>query len=159
MLSLQKILCPTDFSEASFEALNAAIKLALHFQAKLCLAHVLPPVAPPVAPVVGADPTFLLQGAEAYSEELRANAEQKLREIVADRITSELEVQSIIGIGDAPIEIVQFADTQAADVIVISTHGVTGWRHLVFGSVAEKVVRLARRPVLVIPASQPKAEG
>jgi nucleotide-binding universal stress UspA family protein len=159
MLPIFKILCPTDFSEASFEALNAAIKLALHFKAKLCLVHVIPPATPPVTPFVGADPGFLLQGAEVYARELLANAEKQLREIIDHRITPALEVQSRVGIGDAAAEIVQLAETEAVDVIVISTHGVTGWRHLVFGSVAEKVVRLARRPVLVIPVPQAKDES
>jgi nucleotide-binding universal stress UspA family protein len=159
VLPLQKLLCPTDFSEASFEALGAAIKLALHFNAKLCLAHVLPSIAPPVAPVINAGSTYVLQDAEAYSRELRGQAEKQLREIIENRIAPELEVRSVVGIGDAASEIVQLADTEAADVIVISTHGLTGWRHLVFGSVAEKVVRLARRPVLVIPVSQRKGHS
>jgi nucleotide-binding universal stress UspA family protein len=157
VLSLQTILCPIDFSDASFEALSTAIKLALHFHAKLCLAHVLPPVVAS-GPVIGADPTYLLQDAKAYSEELRADAEKKLREIIEHRIALELEVRSVVAFGDAATEIVQLADTEAAGVIVISTHGLTGWRHLVFGSVAEKVVQLSHRPVLVIPASQPKEE-
>jgi len=49
---------------------------------------------------------------------------------------------------------VRVASEENADLIVIATHGVTGWRHAMFGSVAEKVVRTARRPVLTIPAPQ-----
>lgn len=53
--------------------------------------------------------------------------------------------------GDADNEIVRLATKESADLIVIATHGVTGWRHLVFSSVAEKVIRLSERPFLVIP--------
>jgi nucleotide-binding universal stress UspA family protein len=53
---------------------------------------------------------------------------------------------------NAADEIVRTATTEKADLIEISTHGLTGWRHLVFGSIAEKVIRLADRPALVIPA-------
>jgi nucleotide-binding universal stress UspA family protein len=56
--------------------------------------------------------------------------------------------------GEAADEIVQMAKIEKADLIVIATHGVTGWRHLVFGSVAEKVIRLSERPVLVIPSHE-----
>ena len=150
-MPLHTILCPTDFSEASYEALDTAIELALHFQAELCLAHIVPPV-----PATAADPIFLARGAEDYSRELYADAQDRLNAIIKDRIASEVRTRSVISLGDAADEIVQLADKEGAELIVISTHGLTGWRHLVFGSVAEKVVRLARRPVLVIPSSQPK---
>jgi nucleotide-binding universal stress UspA family protein len=48
------------------------------------------------------------------------------------------------------------ASTEKVDLIVIATHGVTGWRHLVFGSVAEKTIRLAEQPVLVMPTHDAK---
>ena len=76
-----------------------------------------------------------------------------------NRIPRGLRARTAIAHGDAATEIVQIADTEAAEVIVISTHGLTGWRHLVFGSVAEKVVRLVRRPVLVIPTSHPESNS
>ena len=76
-----------------------------------------------------------------------------------NRIPRGLPARAAIAHGDAATEIVHIADTEAAEVIVISTHGLTGWRHLVFGSVAEKVVRLARRPVLVIPTSHPESNS
>ena len=63
----------------------------------------------------------------------------------------------MIGAGDAASEIVRIASEQSADLIVIATHGLTGWRHLVFGSVAEKVIRLSDRPVLVAPVHEPKS--
>jgi len=154
MLPIHKILCPTDFSEASYEALDTAIELAAHFHAELCLAHVIPP-----APPIPADPAYVFQGPETYSQELQADAETRLKAVMENRIPRGLPARAAIAHGDAATEIVQIADTEAAEVIVISTHGLTGWRHLVFGSVAEKVVRLARRPVLVIPTSHPESNS
>jgi nucleotide-binding universal stress UspA family protein len=151
VLPIRKILCPTDFSEPSYEALQSAIELASYFHAELCVAHVMSPV-PPVVP----SPAYLpLQEAEAYSQELREDAEKRLRDIIKHRIPSELVAQSVVGLGDAATEIGLIAETEGVDVIIISTHGLTGWRHFVFGSVAEKIVRLAHRPVLVIPTSHP----
>jgi nucleotide-binding universal stress UspA family protein len=63
---------------------------------------------------------------------------------------------SSVGVGDPAEEIVRLAKTESVDLLVISTHGVTGWRHLVFGSVAEKIIRLADCPVLVIPVHECK---
>jgi nucleotide-binding universal stress UspA family protein len=74
--------------------------------------------------------------------------------MAADIAAHGLAVRTAVGHGDAGAEIVRLASDEAADLIVIATHGTTGWRHAMFGSVAEKVVRLARRPVLTIPAPQ-----
>lgn len=90
--------------------------------------------------------------------EMKESAEKQLA-IAAQNVPAELKSRTAIGTGDAADEIVRIAKTEAADLIVIATHGLTGWRHLVFGSVAEKVIRLADRPVLVIPAHDSEAEG
>ncbi len=81
---------------------------------------------------------------------LHTDAHDKLH-----RLTEQVKfttVRTIIGHGDAATEIVRIAEKEHADLIVISTHGMTGFRHLVFGSVAEKVVRLAKCPVLTTRA-------
>lgn len=66
-------------------------------------------------------------------------------------------IRTIVGHGDVADEIVRIAETEKADLIVTATHGTTGWRRFVFGSVAEKVVRLAKCPVLTI--RNPQEEG
>jgi len=108
-------------------------------------------VVPAAVPGIPADPTYAFTGPEEYEKALRVNAEEQLT-LAAQRIPSELKSRKMLGNGDAADEIARIATTENADLIVISTHGLTGWRHLVFGSVAEKVIRLADRPVLVIPA-------
>lgn len=146
MWPFQKILCPTDFSEPSYEGLQRGVELASHFGAELLVVNVVP-VIPPLPP----DPNFAFEVPE-YERALHADAERKLSEIVQQRIPTTVKAQAVVAHGDAADEIVRIAQEEGADLIVIATHGLTGWRHLVFGSVAEKVVRLAQCPVLTIRA-------
>lgn len=156
MLPFKKILCPTDFSQPSYDALKVAAELALHFSAELYLVHVLAPI-----PVITATTTPMSAGAPGtsldvvlYEKELMDFAEKKLAEIIDQKLSKELKVQSFLADGKAADEIVRIADKEKIDLIVISTHGETGFRHLIFGSVAEKVVRHAQCPVLTIRAMQ-----
>lgn len=154
MLPFHTILCPLDFSESSFKALRNAAEIASHFQSELILVHVLP------LPVVPAEPAYVLGAAPIIPANLIDVDEQQSQEVAAEerltlatkQLPSQIRARTAIGTGDAADEIVRIATTETVDLIVIATHGVTGWRHLVFGSVAEKVIRSARQPVLVIPA-------
>jgi len=149
MLPFKKILYPTDFSDPSYEALKAANELALHFSAELCVVHVVSPVVQSPADPSGSA-LLVLQ------EEEKA-ARSSLEEVVTKRIPKKLLVHQVVVLGAAAEEIIQVSQEERVDLIVIATHGQTGWRHLVFGSVAEKVVRLAPCPVLTIRA--PHEEG
>src|SRR5579871_6105338 len=153
MLPIRTILCPLDFSEPSYKALQVAIEMAPHFTAELVLVHIVPLVSG-----IPADPAYAFAGTEEYEQALNEDAEKQLA-IAVQRVPFQLRSRTVIGSGDAADEIVRLADTEAADVIVITTHGLTGWRHLVFGSVAEKVIRLSDRPVLLIPVHEPKAKN
>lgn len=143
MLPFKKILYPTDFSEASYEALKAANELALHFSAELCLVHV-------VSPVVQTSPDFA--PSVLPLQKMEASAENSLQEVIKQRVPKELQVRQIVVLGRAADEIIRISEEEKVDLIVIATHGQTGWRHMVFGSVAEKVVRLAPCPVLTVRA-------
>lgn len=145
MLPIRKILCPTDFSEPSFTALAKATELAAHFGARLCLLHVTPTISPV--------PTNLLVvsvSADYYEHSMQADAAQRLHKLLKTHVPENIDAYPLIRGGDAATEIVRTAEEENADLLVISTHGLTGWRHLVFGSVAETVVRLARCPVLTV---------
>jgi len=146
MLPFQKILCPTDFSDPSYEGLQCGVELASHFGAELCVVNVVP-VIPPLPP----DPNFAFEIPE-YERALHVEAERKLKEVVEQRIPEDVQVHTVVAHGDAADEIVRLAQEEGAGLIVIATHGLTGWRHFVFGSVAEKVVRLAQCPVLTVRA-------
>jgi nucleotide-binding universal stress UspA family protein len=147
MLPLQKILWPTDFSEPSYRALEAANELAAHFSAELILIHVVAPV-----PVVPASPEPMGFDIPSYQMEMEASAKESLIRVVEERISGDVEHRRMVILGDPANEIVQAAAEQGADIIVTATHGLTGWRRFIFGSVAEKVIRLAPCPVLSIQA-------
>ncbi len=143
MLPFKKILAPTDFSEASIRAIEQAAELAKFFAGELCLVHVVEPM-PATSPEF--DYGFDVTG---YEPGLYSSAEERLQEVL-ERVPKEIKARAVIRYGDASREVVRIAREEEVQLIVIATHGLTGWRHLVFGSVAEKVVRLAQCPVLTL---------
>jgi nucleotide-binding universal stress UspA family protein len=145
MLPIKKILCPTDFSDSSYEALKVAEELALNFSAKLYLINVFSPI-----PVI-AEPTGPLSfNVSLYQKELEESSKKSLEDVRKNRISKQVHVQTIVAYGIAADEIVGTAETENVDLIVITTHGRTGFRHLVSGSVTEKVIRISSHPVLTI---------
>jgi nucleotide-binding universal stress UspA family protein len=83
-------------------------------------------------------------------DELRAQAQGQIENLIQERVPKDVRVVTALRTGDAPTEITTVAADDNADLIVIGTHGETGWRYLAIGSVAAKVVRMAHRPVLTI---------
>jgi len=150
MLPPKVILSPIDFSSHSHEALDTAADLAKQFGSQLLLAHAVPAITKlPSA-------TSIFHEAE-FEQELHKDAEQRLKKLAEGLEEKGLQVRTEVGIAnDVAMEILRMAEHGKADLIVISTHGMTGWHKLVFGSVTEKVVRLASCPVLVLRAN-PKA--
>jgi nucleotide-binding universal stress UspA family protein len=147
MLPFKRILCPTDFSEAAFVALKRAEELARHFGAKLIVAHVIPTLP---GPHLFPDPQAPLNfDVSLYQQELAIKAEEMLKDLVSHH---KVETRNLVTTGEAAPEILRIAQQEHADLIVIASHGLTGWRRLVFGSVAEKVVRQGTCPVLTIMA-------
>jgi nucleotide-binding universal stress UspA family protein len=145
MLPFRKILCPTDFSEPSFKAMDAAVELAQHFDARLLLVHVVSPV--PVVPAPEAPAGF---NVALYQQELETSAKRSLADLIKERIPSEVKVEARVLLGNPAGEIVQIAGSEGVDLIVIAAHGLTGWRRIIFGSVASRVVRLATCAVLTV---------
>ena len=148
MLPFEKIACPIDFSEPSYAALDAAVELAIHFTAELLLIHVVP-VIPTLSPAIAHPRTFEVG---AYQADLNKSSQKAMDDLIKQRLPTDLPVFPMVVPGDAATEIVRITDDCDVNLIVIATHGHTGWRRLVFGSVTEKVVRMASRPVLTIQA-------
>ena len=152
MLPFRRLLVTTDFSETSYVALPVAVELASHFDAELLLVHVLPVDTPSpwdVPPY--ADFGVASLPVHEYESQVRAEVERRLGQ-VAVRHAQGARVRSVISRGDPAAEVGRIASEEAADLIVLATHGWTGWRHLVFGSVAEKILREAPCPVLSVRA-------
>ncbi len=145
LLPFKRILCPTDFSEPACRAIKAAGELAEAFSAELILMH-----------VVGAIPTLDnpagMGGFDvaAYQHELTESAEASLKERLKRNVPSSVDGRVLVTHGDAAHEIVRVASEEGVDLIVLATHGAAGWRRRIFGSVTEKVVRIARCPVLTV---------
>lgn len=153
MLPLKKIISPIDFSGPSLVALDTACELAGHFSGEVCLLHVVPFSPPFPADLVGVS-----IGVPETDDERMNNALAQLREIAAARVPDGVQARCEVRMGYADKEITSAAYDEGADLIVISTHGLTGWRHLVFGSVAESIVRAAQTPVLTIHAPAAASE-
>lgn len=148
MITLQKILVPTDFSDLSQQALEFALSLADSFRAKLYLIHVWE------LPMTGS-----LLPPEPYPEsvltEEQAAGEAHLTKVVNELKTSGFDVEPVFVFGKPYMEIVKAATDLDADLIVLASHGRSGVSHLLLGSVAEKVVRLAPCPVFTVKSPLP----
>lgn len=150
MEKVERILCPTDFSEGSLQAVSVAKNIAKKFGAELCLVYVLP-----IMPVLPTEPKFAFQTAE-YESILHDDAEKRLNSILEELRREDIASRAFLGRGDAASEIVRVSEQHQIDLIVIATFGKTGWRRFAFGSVTEKVVRLAPCPVLTIRGVEPE---
>jgi universal stress protein A len=146
MFPLKKILCPVDFSVPSFEGLKVAKELAQTYSAELILINVVQPVQAVAAPGVPAS-----YSVREYYEEMAEAARKSFEEVVENRVPKGVTVRTKVVEGQPADEIVREAQAENVDIIVTATHGWTGWRRFIFGSVAEKVVRLSTCPVLTVP--------
>lgn len=138
MLPVKTILCPTDLSERSEFALRLACSLAADYGARLIVLHVAEPVA-----AVYADPPVL-----PFVEPSRESLRTELHEFV--RRNTDATVEERLVDGAATNAILRIADETQCDLIVMGTHGRTGFDRVLMGSVAEVVVRKAPCPVLTV---------
>jgi nucleotide-binding universal stress UspA family protein len=158
MLRFQTIVAAIDFSETSQDALDAALDVARGTDARVHLVHVVPdPLHHPwVVESAGVD---LLEVRRGWIED----AERGLAELAAGRTLDPRHVVTAVVTGSASGEIVRYAAEQAADVIVLGSHGHGAVRRFLLGSVADRVIRQSGCPVLVVPhrtlRAKPAATG
>lgn len=151
LIKIGKVLISTDFSEAAAKALPYAISLAQEYGAELHIVHVVEDslyYAQFVYDGAPFDPTVLIEG-------LVEDRKKKLAEVLK-QIPAGVKAQTHLRRGVVATEIIAAAKDSDADVVVIATHGRTGFKHLIFGSVAERVVRECPCPVLTV---REKAHG
>lgn len=147
--NFRKILVTTDFSEAGDRALAHAFRLASDHQAEVILLHV-------VEPVVIPNPLYAqYYPGELVSPDVLARAEEEAREALAARVPKAEALATVphrvlVVLGTPREEIPRVAAEEGVDLLVIATHGHTGLKHLLLGSVAERVIRHATIPVLVV---------
>ena len=137
------IVCSVDFSDHSVRALRHAIALAGHVLGRVTVIHV-------------ANPLLVQAAKTAYDvAAINRETETELRALVDDVATEAgawtPEVRTIISVGDPATEIIKCAEEEDADMIVMGTHGRSGYRKMFFGSVTEQVLRRSPVPVLQCP--------
>jgi nucleotide-binding universal stress UspA family protein len=144
-----KILLPIDFSSSSQAALEMGADLAKHFHAELYLVN-----------VISFFPTTTLPDMipeNEYVEEMRRFAEQHLAKCHAALAARRVKSTSSVEVGnDIAGSIMEVVKREDIDMVLISTHGISGWHPLVFGSIAEKIVRLVQCPLLLLHSSKPE---
>jgi universal stress protein A len=143
-IELGRILVPIDFSEHSKKALQYAIPFAEQFKASVDLLYVVEPTVYP------ADFSFGQVGFPSVEDELRHRGGDELEGLIQREIGTRVPARRVVRTGKAFNEIDQYAKEQSVDLIIIATHGHSGVEHVLFGSTAEKVVRHAPCPVLVV---------
>jgi nucleotide-binding universal stress UspA family protein len=144
-MPFKHLLVPTDFGDASLRAADLAVDMARAYQASLTLVHTceLPTYTYPGMAMSGTD---LLT---ALEEAARRQLEQELERVRG----SFPAAKAVLRTGVAWEEILATIDSVQADLVVMGTHGRRGVRHLLLGSVAEKIVRTSRVPVLTVRAN------
>jgi len=146
-----KVLLPIDFSPSSKAALEMATDLALHFHAEIFLVNVVPSFATFTSEY--SVPQVSLQA------EMRTHAEQHLAKACAVLTTKGVKADSSVEVANDIVgNIMEVIDREHIDMVVISTHGISGWHPLVFGSIAEKVVKLVQCPLLLLRSAKTGAK-
>ncbi len=156
MRPIKRILAPLDFSPAGQEALDEALGLARSLGASVTLMHVyeLPQPIPDAGVAYGPD---VIDALDDAAREQLARTRDRLRAQMGEGGPA-IDCKAMLGV--AHEEIVAQARRGDYDLIVMGTHGRTGWRHLLLGSVAERVVRLSSVPVLTVhPPAELSARG
>jgi universal stress protein A len=145
-ISLKRILVPVDFSHCSKEALAFAVSFARQFGANLAIIHV-------VYPSYTGDPCAI--GAPGYIEpDLTYHAEKQLEYLAGETVPREMPWRGLVRTGRPAQVIIEAAKELEADLIIISSHGTTGLKRVVFGSTTEYVVRHAKCAVLTVRATE-----
>jgi nucleotide-binding universal stress UspA family protein len=144
---IERILCPTDFSDFSVRALTRAVSLARWFEARVTALHVLPR---PVAFPAGAPPYLTVPADLTHGS--REQEEKELVRWIDPFLGEGAPLETRLAEGDPSREIQAAAEALPADLVIMGTHGRSGFQHLLLGSVTEQVLRRASCPVLAVGA-------
>lgn len=143
---IDKILVPVDFSRCSLEALEYAIALADRTASKIIVLHALH-----LGYAFTAD-GYAMYDLSSLTEAARKGAEGEMRAFVRKAKFGGVKFEATVQVGPPVSEICRLAEAKDVDLIITATHGYTGLKHLLMGSVAEQTVRYAHRSVLVVPS-------
>jgi nucleotide-binding universal stress UspA family protein len=171
-MDIQTILVPVDYSEDSRRALQWGASLSARYGAKLILLHVIAnaveaiypagpdwmgPLTPPSSFYEGMAPGSRARGREPMIIDLQEKAQVELSAFAHTSLKDPVPMDVQVVVGRPADAIVRVAREQRVDLIVMGTHGRTGLRHLLLGSVAEEVTRQAPCPVFTVRLGTPAA--
>ncbi len=143
MKPIKTILLTTDFSATSKSAVPSALSLARAFGAKIVVFHVIDTLPPPVIEMTAVD-------LDDLEKRQRERVAVEIKRFIAENIPDEIRSETLVGHGVIHVEIIRAAASVDADIICMATHGRGFISHLVLGSTAERVLRHATQPVLVV---------
>jgi nucleotide-binding universal stress UspA family protein len=148
MIEIKTILCPIDFSDYSRRALDYAATIARWYESTITLFHVYP-----TAPIAAFGLESPAPGGAVLTPADRERMTAAIASFVEPSSAAEIPTEVVIGqsVGSTANEILKQARSMPADLLVIGTHGRSGFDRLVLGSVTEKVLRKADCPVLTVP--------
>jgi len=141
MITIKTILCPIDFSEPSKKAFRYACAFAGSMGAKLCLVAVIEP-RPLVADMML---TYI-----PIEEDLRRDANEEIKPLVKEALNEGIEVRTDVLIGHPVDVILKHVNDLGIDLLIMGSHGKTGLRRILMGSVTEGVIRKSGIPVLIV---------
>ena len=147
--NIKKILIAVEDSIYSENAVNYGLALARKFGAEVALVHVneIPTATPYIADPMLNETSFMMPEMMNIQEE----ASKKLFERIHEKAGDDIVLHTFSRIGTPKVEILAVADESNADLIILGTHGRTGFDHFISGSVSESVVRKSKCPVLIVP--------
>ena len=149
---VKKILCCTDFSKNAKVAFDYALEAVTHRPgAELILLHVIP------APDAQYWKPYIYNVGENVDDIAKKAFDKRVAEEYATQVPEGVKFTPVFRIGNASVEISRFAEEEKVDVIIMGRQGRGALESLLFGTVAEKVVRRANCPVLVIPLNEKEA--
>ena len=146
MIEIRRILCPIDFSDYSRRALDHAIAIARWYESTVTVLHVFS-----AAPVAAFGPGPVVIEASVLTPVDRDQLLADTKAFAETESAPGITIEAVVREGNTVAEILEQAASMKADLLVIGTHGRSGFERLLLGSVAEKVVRKASCPVLTVP--------
>jgi nucleotide-binding universal stress UspA family protein len=146
-VSINRMLVPLDGSQLAEIALHRALPLAARPGGRITLLRVVEPIGDIVG--MGIPPMYLDDLLASYKKK----AVQYLRSVAERPEFRKLKVRTVVSVGQPADQIIKYARANPKDFIVMSTHGRSGFKRWMFGSTAEKVLRGANSPVLLVRAS------
>ncbi len=151
MSQASALVVAIDFSKYGREAFESAVRLAKDLKGRLVLVHAVP------GRFLAAGPEYVVAGLRDDVETVEEEEEALELTALANEARSEgLDVEPVLREGDPTTIILEEADKHNAALIILGTHGRTGFRRLVLGSTAEGVSRRSARPVLIVPHPEPE---